>query len=397
METVLEKIQGDCLVISRKLSQDDRLSLAKGEYFEACHAFKSSGTYKGEFEITNDMILDFAANFKAGIVRRWADGLGGFRIRADIEHWGPFAGWIMGCEVRDKKLSTGETVKALFLKCDVSADAVKAIKTQGKEYFSIEYYGNNPPYLDDQTGKQTVNVLTGGAFTDSPFCQEVAPMKMSTLRQKQEEAQKAQMQETEAQKQKKEELSKMKTIVMALGAAGIQLSAEASEEAICSGIVQLSKGREEAVKELGTAKAELVTVKKTLSDREAEIKTMKDEKAAELAKVREAKIKELSDKAVTDMKVSPAELSEKDPAKQIRFVKYLSLDDLSIAEHELELLPKKEAARGVEGNGAGALSAEEQIVAQARKLQEEAVKTGKSLSHAEAYEQAKKLASAKKA
>ena len=222
-KAIAEKLSGDCLVISRRLSDTERLSVAKGDWFEACHSFKSMGTYKGDFAITDQMILDFVANFKAGVVRRWITLDGGFRLRSDIEHWGPFAGWIVDARVDEKTLSTGEKVKVLMLRCDLAADAVKAIKTQGKEYFSIEYFADDPPYTDDQTGKVTVNVLTGGAFTDSPFCQEVAPMKMSVLKQKHEE-QVALVKAEETQKNsKKEELSKMKTIVATLGVAGIAL------------------------------------------------------------------------------------------------------------------------------------------------------------------------------
>ena len=394
MEIVAEKLTGDCLVISRKLSAEQKLSVFKGDWFEACHSFKSTGTYKGDFEITDNMILDFVANFKAGVVRRWITTEGGFRLRSDIEHWGPFAGWIVDCMADEKKLSTGETVKMLMLKCNLSADAVTAIKTQGKEYFSIEYFADNPPYTDDQTGKVTANVLTGGAFTDSPFCQEVAPMKMSILKQKQDEQAALSKAQADTQNQKKEELSKMKTIVATLGVAGIQLSSEASPEVINKAILSLAEGKKDAEQKLSTKEAELITAKKALSDKEDEVKTMKDAQAAEVKKARETKLSALKEEAVKLGKLSPAEVAETDPAKQHVFVKQLSLDDLSFAEGTLALMAKKVEVKGVSGGAPeGQLSAEEVIVASARAKMEAAREKGQKLSYMEAFEKAKAEAS----
>lgn len=388
---IAEKLTGDLLVISRKLSAAEQLSVVKGDWFEACHSFKSSGTYKGDFSITDQMILDFVANFKAGVVRRWATDTG-FRLRADIEHWGPYAGWIVDCKVEEKTLSTGEKVKVLMLKCDLAADAVTAIKTQGKEYFSIEYFADNPPYLDDQTGKQTANVLTGGAFTDSPFCQEVAPMKMSILKQKQEEQATLKAQ-ADTKIQKKEELSKMKIIVATLGTMGIKLSSEPSEDAVVDAIKTLSAQRDEARTELSTVKAEIVTVKKSLSEKENEIKTMKDAQAEEVKKAREQKLSALKEEAVKSMKLSKAEIEQTDVSKQHVFVKMLSLEDLSYAEGVLASLPKQVAVKGTEGSAPeGQLSAEEQIVASARALMKEADEKGQKLSYAAALEKARTAA-----
>ena len=124
---------------------------------------------------------------------------------------------------------------------------------------------------------------------------------------------------------------------------------------------------------------------------------MKDAQAKALSDARTAKVAKLSELAITSKKLSKAEIEEKDPAKQKAFIKALSLEDLSLAEGLLSELPVKPEieAVGVPGNGAGALSAAEQIVADARKLQEDAVKNGKALSHAEAYEKAKSMAAKK--
>lgn len=390
MDAIAEKLTGDCLVISRKLSAEQKLSVFNGDWFEACHSFKSTGTYKGDFEINDNMILDFVSNFKSGVVRRWATD-SGFRLRADIEHWGPYAGWIIDAKAEEKILSTGEKVKVLMLKCNLSADAVTAIKTQGKEYFSIEYFANDPAYVDDQTGKVTANVLTGGAFTDSPFCQEVAPMKMSVLKQKQED-QTAQIKLAAEKIKSKEELSKMKIIVATLGTMGIKLSAEPSEDAVVDAIKMLSAQRDEAKTELSTVKAELVTVNKQLSVKESELKEIQETIKAEAVKVRETKLSALKDEAFKSMKLSKAELDEKEPAKQKSFVRALSLDDLSIAESILKDLPKKAEVAGVDAGIPEGLSAEEKVLLSAKEMIKTASEKGQKLSYMDALEKARQAA-----
>jgi hypothetical protein len=383
-------------IIAIKLTAENRLALKEGDWFEATHSFDSTGTYKGTFAITDAMILDFVRNFKNGTVRRWPDANGRFRLKLNFEHWASeFAGWIVDVKAEDKTLSTGQRVKSLWMKAQVTPDAIKANKVEGKEYTSIEYYGSDPVYVDDQTGQATANVLVGGALTSDPFCMELMPMALSTLTQKHEEreAQRAEQLriENDLKNQKKEEQSKMKQIIAILGTKGIKLSAEASEEAIVEAITTLSKGRDEAVGELSTVKAELITVKGTLSTKETELKTIKDAQAAVLAKAREEKITALKVLAVTDIKLSKAEIEETDPAKQHVFVKQLSLEDLSFAEGTLALMSKKVAPTGKATDGTQ-LSGEEAIIASAKGLQIEAEKVGKKLSHAEAYEKAKAIA-----
>jgi hypothetical protein len=173
--------------------------------------------------------------------------------------------------------------------------------------------------------------------------------------------------------------------------AGIQLSSEASPDAINQAILKLAEGKKEAESKLSTKDAELITVKKSLSDKEGEIKAMKDAQATELSKAREAKIAKLKEQAVTEVKLSKAEIEEKDPAKQVLFVKLLSLDDLSLAEQGLSTLAKKVEAKGTATSGKE-LSAEESLIEAAKALQADAVKAGKSLSNADAYEKAKATA-----
>jgi hypothetical protein len=181
----------------------------------------------------------------------------------------------------------------------------------------------------------------------------------------------------------------MKTIIATLGTAGIKLSAEASPEAVCQAIQELSVGKVKTENELSTAKAELITVKGNLSKAEGDLKALKDAQAKALSEARDAKVKALKEQAVTEMKLTKAEIEETDPAKQSLFVRMLSLEDLSYAEQHLSVLPKKVETKGVEAGNPGNLSTEEAVVARARELTAEAVKNGKKLSHTEALAQAK--------
>jgi hypothetical protein len=380
-------------IVAIKLTSDSRKALISGDWIEASHSFKSSGTYNGDFQITDQMIMDFDKNFKAGVVRRWKDEAGKCRLILNFEHWqSDFAGWITDTQVREKMLTTGEKVKSLWIKCSYTPDAKEANTLEGKEYISIEYYHSEPLYLDDQTGQQTANVLVGGALTSSPFCMELAPFRLSTLIEKHKELADQQKKKDDIKNPKKEELSKMKIIVATLGNMGIKLSSEPSEDAVVDAIKTLSAQRDEAKTELSTVKAEIVTVKKELSDKVTELKKIQDAQKAALSAARSAKIAELKEKAVTDVKLSKAEVDEIDPAQQVLFIKMLSLEDLSLAETMLSTLPKKVDVKGIPGSAPEGLSADEALVAQAKALQADAVKAGKTLSSADALIQAKTLA-----
>ena len=389
MDAIKERINIDGFVVSRKLSAENRLAFISGDWFEACHSFKSEGTYNGSFGVSDQMILDFVANYKAGVVRRWPDSKGGFRLLSEIEHWGPFGGWIIDVKAGEKILSTGEKVKSLLIKCDFPADAVTANKTQGKEYYSITYCTDNPPYTDDQTGKVTANVLTGGALTDSPFVMEIEPIKLSVLKQKQETQLSLEKVEAEKTNSKKEELSKMKTIVATLGTCGIQLQSEASPEAVNAAILSLSKAKSETETKLSTKEAELITTKKELSDKTDELKKVVEANKAEAVKAHETKLSALKDEAFKSMKLSKAELDEKDVTKQKSFVKALSLDDLSIAESILKDLPKKIEVAGADAGIPEGLSAEEKIVLSAKEMIKTAQEKGHKLSYMSALEKAR--------
>lgn len=381
----------DSNIVAIKLSAENRLSLISGDWFEATHSFGSSGTYKGDFGITDIMILDFVKNFKAGVVRRWPDGKGGFRLKLNFDHWaGDFAGWINDVKVGEKQLSTGETVKTLMMKADVTPDAQAANKMEGYEYTSIEYFASDPMYVDDQTGQQTANVLTGGALTSDPFVMEIEPMALSTLVKKHEDAEKLTKEEG-LKNQKKEELSKMKTIIATLGTVGVKLSNDASEESVNAEVIALANGKKEAETKLSTVSVELSNAKKELSEAQTELSKIKDAQAEALKKDREEKITALKTTAVSSMKLSKAELEEKDVKKQKLFVKLLSLDDLSLAEQELEDMKKKEEVtpEGIPDGTPEGLSVEDSRVKKARELMAQAKKDGKKLSNADALEQVK--------
>jgi len=380
--------------VAIKLTEANKLAMIRGDWIEATHTFKSNGTYKGDdFGLNDLMILDFDKNFKAGVVRRWKDETGKCRVPLNAEHFSwVFMGWITDTKVEDKQLSTGERVKSLWIKTLVTPDAVKANRVGGKEYISIEYCTSDPMYVDDQTGVATANVLTGGALTSSPFVMELTPFKLSALFEYQKDQEDNEKKKEQLNKSQKEEGTQMKTIIATLGTAGIKLSTEASPDAVCQAIQTLSTDKAKAEGELSTVKAEVITLKSTLSKAEKELSDLQESRKKELSAIRERKISELKERAVKEVKLSKGEVDETDKSKQVLFVKLLSLEDLSLAEQELDGLSVKTESVGVEGNAPETLSTEEAQIKAARDMVAESAKSGKALSNAEALAKIKAIA-----
>ena len=239
-------------VIPVKLSK----AMIEGDWFMACHEYQSDGTSKGDISISAEEMADFVSNFKAGIVRRWPDKNGMFRLKINYEHWGStFAGWIVDAELREKKLTTGQTVKALWLKAEWTSDAATAIEKEELNYFSIEYFSGDKLYRDDQTGKTYRNVLVGGALTNDPFVMEMEPMALSTL----EEMRKQKEALTAPKIQVKED--DMKILLSTL-----KLAESATEADAVSAVTKLTVAHDDLATKLSVKEAEVTKLTKELAD-----------------------------------------------------------------------------------------------------------------------------------
>ena len=249
-----------------KFKLDNKLALTDGAWFEACHAINSKGTSKGNLSITDEMLEMFVDNFKAGVVRRYLKD-GAPRLLINYEHYfDTKAGWILDAEIRDKKLSNGDTIKSLWLKPSWLSDAAEAIKNDKYEYFSIEF---DREFYDDQNNITAENVLTGGALTNNPFVMELETISLSVL--------------TEKRENDREE-KKMKELLTALKSDGIELSDDAT------------------VIDVATAFKTILTEKKDAETKLAE--------TSEKLTASETKLTE-TETALTDLTAAHTEVSEK--------------------------------------------------------------------------------------
>ncbi len=334
------------MILSIKLGNK---AFVPGEWFEACHSFESFGTYKGDFEITQEMISDFVANFKAGAFRRWQDEAGNFRLKVNYDHYfGQKAGWITDAKEEPKTMADGSMKKSLWLKADWLPDAVTANRKGYYEYFSIEYVTS---YKDDQNQKEFKNVLTGGALTDDPFAMELEPMAMSMFEQKRDEKKKLKDEEekqTEEQEKLKKEADEMDKIILALKAAGVKLSDNPSEQEVMLAYSKLMEDKKALETKLATSEGTVTTLTDANTKLTKDLDDIKETQKKELAAVNKKRFEELSKKALKDGKLDPAEVKE---GSEHLFYKMLTDERFDEAEKLLEMLSKKDVVKGTGGDG----------------------------------------------
>lgn len=318
-----------------QFAADDRSDLRDGDWFEACHVFRSKGTFRGDFEITEQDLHDFVNNFRNAVNRRYISAEGKQELHIDYDHYMDgakgyeAAGWIVDIKVENKVLPNGSTQATLYLKPKWTVRAQQLIADGAYRYFSIEF---DRDYYDDQSGKTARNVLAGGALTNDPFVTEMEPISLSALIELRK-AEKLKAEEAAQTKQKLKEAERMKNLLVLLSAAGKKLSDNAGENEIETAVREIIDESKSAKADAEEAKAALTKAEEAKKEAEDKLSAIEAEKKAEAEKAAEAKLSALKEQAVVSGKFTPGELAdathdlsvafaEKDIAKAELILKY---------------------------------------------------------------------------
>lgn len=334
----------------QQFAADVRPDLRDGDWFEACHVFKSEGTYRGDFEITEDDLHDFVNNFRNAVNRRYINAEGKQELHIDFDHYMDGAkgyeacGWIVDVKVENKVLPNGSTRATLYMKPKWTMRAQQLIADGAYRYFSIEF---DRDYYDDQSGKTARNVLAGGALTNDPFVTEMEPIALSALIELRK-AEKLKAEEAAQNKQMLKEAESMKKILVLLSAAGKKLSDNAGENEIETAVKEIIEESKSNAVDAEEAKAALTKAEEAKKEAEDKLSAIEAEKKAEAEKAAEAKLSALKEQAVISGKFSAGELSDATHDLSIAFAD----KDIAKAELILKYAPVKfTAAQGSSAEG----------------------------------------------
>lgn len=146
--------------------------ITKSKWQELIRIGNWSNSYK-QFFINKAILQDFVKNFKANIVKLADKEL---PINYGHDRGGKAAGWL-----EDIKIGKGRRGKTTLLgKVRWTKKAEEEIRDEQYKYFSSEI---DFLYKDQETGKETKNVLIGAALTNIPFVRGMNSASLSDIGQ----------------------------------------------------------------------------------------------------------------------------------------------------------------------------------------------------------------------